>query len=86
MPKGWRTSRDLSLGNIIGDINKGLTTRSSLNNFCRYVAFVFHVEPKSIEEALLDKHWLLGMQEELNQQQQRLIPLGGVGYMDQLPP
>lgn len=31
------------------------------------MAFVFQVQPKSIEECLLDVHWLLAMQEELNQ-------------------
>ena len=67
LPKEWSTSRNLSLDNIIGDINKGVTTHSSLNNFYKYMAFVSQLKPKFVEEALLDEIWLLAMLEELNQ-------------------
>ena len=53
--KVWRTSGDLSMDNIIGDINRGVSTRSSISNFCLHTAFVSNVEPKSIFEALKDE-------------------------------
>jgi len=67
LPKEWRITRDLSVENIIGQIKEGVSTRSSISNFCRHTAFVSQVEPKSIEEALKDEKWLDAMHEELNQ-------------------
>ena len=67
LPKEWKTPRDLKLDNVIGKIEKGVSTRNSLNNFCRTVAFVSQIEPKSLEEALQDSNWITAMQEELNQ-------------------
>ena len=67
LPKEWKTPRDLTLDNVIGKIEKGISTRNSLNNFCRTVAFVSQIEPKSLEEALQDSNWITTMQEELNQ-------------------
>jgi len=55
LPKEWRIPRDLSVENIIGQIKEGVSTRSSISNFCRHTAFVFQVELKSIEEALKDE-------------------------------
>jgi hypothetical protein len=39
---------------ILGDISKGVTTRSRLVNFCEHYSFVSSIEPFSVEEALLD--------------------------------
>jgi hypothetical protein len=51
---------------ILGDISKGVTTRSRLANFCEHYSFVSSIEPFRIEEALQDPDWVLAMQEELN--------------------
>jgi hypothetical protein len=51
---------------ILGNINKGVTTRSRLANFCEHYSFVSSIEPFRIEEALQDSDWVLAMQEELN--------------------
>jgi len=57
----------MSLDNIIGDISKGVSTRSQLSQFCMNVAFVSQLEPKSVSDALKDDHWFLAIQDELNQ-------------------
>ena len=53
--------------NIIGQIKEGVSTRSTVSNFCRHTTFVSQVEPKTIEEALNDEKWVVAMHEELNQ-------------------
>ena len=50
---------------MIGDIEKGVSTRNSLNNFCETMDFVSQVEPKNLEEALRDNNWILATHEEL---------------------
>jgi hypothetical protein len=37
---------------IMGDISKGVTTRSRLANFCEHYSFVSSIEPFRVEEAL----------------------------------
>ena len=55
-----------STENIIGDPNVGVRTRRSIENECLYGCFLSKVEPKKIEDALLDPDWIVAMQEELN--------------------
>jgi len=57
LPKEWRIPRDLSVENIIGQIQKGVSTRSAISNYYKHMAFVSQIEPKSIEEALKDDKW-----------------------------
>jgi len=52
LPKEWKTPKDLTLENVIENIEKGVSTRKSLNNLCETMAFVSRVEPKNLEEAL----------------------------------
>jgi hypothetical protein len=58
--------RNHPVDQILGDISKGVTTRSRLANFCEHYSFVSSIEPFRIEEALQDPNWVLAMQEELN--------------------
>jgi len=67
LPKEWRTSRYHPLDNIIGEVTKGVTTRNSLRNTCNHLAFVSQIEPKNLDEAIVDENWTIAMQEELNQ-------------------
>jgi hypothetical protein len=58
--------RNHPMDQILGDISKGVTTRSCLANFCKHYSFVSSIEPFRVEEALQDPDWVLAMQEELN--------------------
>ena len=54
------------LDTIIGDISRGVQTRSRLASFCEHFSIVSFIEPKKIEEALRDVDWVNAMHEELN--------------------
>jgi hypothetical protein len=58
--------RDHPVNSILGDIHKGVTTRSRVAHFCEHYSFVFSIEPYMVEDALRDPDWVLAMQEELN--------------------
>jgi hypothetical protein len=58
--------RDHPVDNILGDIEKGVTTRSRVTNFCEHYSFVSSFEPFKVEDALHDLDWVVAMQEELN--------------------
>jgi hypothetical protein len=58
--------RDHPVDNILGDIEKGVTTRSHVVNFCKHYSFVSSLEPFKVEDALRDLDWMVAMQEELN--------------------
>ena len=59
-------ARDHPLDTIIGDISRGVQTRSRLASFCEHFTFVSSIEPKKIDEALKDVDWMNDMHEELN--------------------
>jgi hypothetical protein len=58
--------RDHPVNSILGDIHKGVTTRSRVAHFCEHYPFVSSIEPYRVEDALRDSDWVLAMQEELN--------------------
>jgi hypothetical protein len=58
--------RDHPVDTILGDIYKGVTTRSHVAHFCEHYSFVSSIEPHRVEEALQDSDWVMAMQEELN--------------------
>jgi hypothetical protein len=58
--------RDHPINSMLGDIHKGVTTRSRVAHFCQHYSFVSSIEPYRIEDALRDSDWVVAMQEELN--------------------
>jgi hypothetical protein len=58
--------RDHPVDNILGDIKKGVTTRSRVAIFYQHHSFVSSLEPLKVEDALCDPDWVVSMQEELN--------------------
>jgi hypothetical protein len=58
--------RDHPVNTILGNIHKGVTTRSRVAHFCEHYSFVSSIEPYRVEDALRDSDWVLAMQEELN--------------------
>src|SRR5688572_22319792 len=58
--------RDHPVNSILGDIHKGVTTRSRVAHFYEHYSFVSSIEPYRIEDALRDPDWVVAMQEELN--------------------
>jgi hypothetical protein len=55
--------RDHPVNSILGDIHKGVTTRSRVAHFCEHYSFVSSIEPYRIEDALRVLDWVLAMQE-----------------------
>jgi hypothetical protein len=58
--------RDHPVNSILGDIHKGVTTRSRVAHLCEHYSFVSSIESYRVEDALRDLDWVLAMQEELN--------------------
>jgi hypothetical protein len=58
--------RDHPVNSILGDIHKGVTTRSRGSHFYEHYSFVSSIEPYRVEDALRNPDWVLAMQEELN--------------------
>jgi hypothetical protein len=58
--------RDHPVYSILGDIHKGVTTRSRVAHFCEHYSSVSSIEPYKVEDALRDLDWVLAMQEDLN--------------------
>jgi len=65
--RAWKYQRSQPLDQILTDLNSGVQTRSRLKHFCAFYAFLSHIEPKNVYEALVDSDWISAMQEELYQ-------------------
>ncbi|GKB80866.1 retrovirus-related pol polyprotein from transposon TNT 1-94 [Tanacetum coccineum] len=61
-----KESRNHPLENVIGNLNQR-TLRSQAQNQSNFFCFISTIEPKNMNEALMDDSWIVAMQEELNQ-------------------
>jgi hypothetical protein len=61
-----QVAKDHHIDQIMGDISKGVQTRSRVASFCQHYSFVSFHEPNHVYEALIDPDWVISMQEELN--------------------
>jgi len=59
--------KNLSLDNVIVQVQRGVSTRRSSNQFCEHMTFVSQLEPKTVADALENNNWINVMHEELNQ-------------------
>ena len=67
LPKDWRFASNHPKDLIIGDVSKGITTRSKRHDLCE-ILLLFHIlSPKNILKTEVDSYWLFAMQVELNQ-------------------
>ena len=66
-PRPWRYNKSHSLDQVIGNVNKGVKTRSSILNEVTFSAFISEIKPLNVDEALSDNDWVIAMQEELSQ-------------------
>ena len=64
--KDWKFVNNHPQDQIIGDLTKEVKTRSSFKDLFSY-ALVSKIEPKTIDEALIDNEWIITMKEELHQ-------------------
>ncbi|XP_063942736.1 uncharacterized protein LOC135150383 [Daucus carota subsp. sativus] len=67
LPKEIPIIRSHPLDNVLGDLSKGVQTRSQVQNVVNHLSFLSQIEPKIAKEALLDEDWISAMQDELNQ-------------------
>ena len=56
LPKDWRYATNHPKELILGDVSKGITTRSKLHKLCGNFAFISHFEPKNILEVEGDSY------------------------------
>ncbi|KAI3767016.1 hypothetical protein L2E82_17097 [Cichorium intybus] len=74
------TVKDHPITQVIGDVTSGVRTRRQVSSsFCLYVNFVSLVEPKKMDDTLLDADWIKAMQDELHEFERHkvwtLVPL-----------
>lgn len=65
-PNEWKIEPGYPHKFIIGDPQEGITTRRSQKNKS-HVSLISQIEPKKVDEALKDSHWIDTMKEELDQ-------------------
>ncbi|KAK8967516.1 hypothetical protein KSP40_PGU015611 [Platanthera guangdongensis] len=66
-PTDLVTLRDHPISQVIGDISVGVQTMHQFNNDVMHAFFISQLVPHSIKDAEQDPHWIIAMQEELNQ-------------------
>ena len=67
LPKEWKFVTNHPQDQIIGNPSIGVRTRSSLRNICNNLAFISLIEPKKLNDVIVNENWVIAMQEKLNQ-------------------
>ncbi|KAK8923637.1 hypothetical protein KSP39_PZI019220 [Platanthera zijinensis] len=67
LPPATRHLKDHPANQIIGDPRQGVQIRSKNLSTVLHSSFLSQLEPNKFEEAIQDQHWIMSMQEELNQ-------------------
>ena len=67
LPLARKWTKDQTPELIIGNPEAGVLTKSETQNECLFHNFLSQEEPKKVEDALKDSHWVTAMQEELNE-------------------
>ena len=57
----WKFVTNHPQGQIIGNPSIRVRTRSSLTNICNNVAFISQIEPKNLNDAIVDENWVIAM-------------------------
>jgi hypothetical protein len=57
---------DHPVNNILGVMEKGVTTRSRVAIFCEHYSFVSSFKPFKVEDALQNLDWVVVIEEEFN--------------------
>jgi len=55
------------LDNVIGQVQRGVSSTRLLNLYCEHMAFVSQLEPKTVAKAVKDNNCINAMHEELDQ-------------------
>ncbi|MCH95105.1 hypothetical protein A2U01_0016079 [Trifolium medium] len=66
-PKTWKMVDYHPQEQIIGNTEDGVKTIRSLQNKENNLAMISQIEPRSIDEAIVDESWIEAMKEELMQ-------------------
>ena len=56
LPKEWKFVTNHPQDQIIGNLSIGVRTRSSLRNICNNLAFISQIEPKKLNDAIIDEN------------------------------
>ena len=56
-------AKDHPIDQILGDVSKGVQTRSRVASYCEHYSFVSSFEPKHVDEALDNPDWVNAMHE-----------------------
>ncbi|KAK2388390.1 putative mitochondrial protein [Trifolium repens] len=79
LPRTWKTVTNHPPEQIIGNTEDGIRTRRSLQIIENNLGLISQLEPKTIDEAILDESWIEAMKEELSQFERNevwnLVPL-----------
>ncbi|GAU32747.1 hypothetical protein TSUD_323150 [Trifolium subterraneum] len=77
-PKTWRIVGYHPPDQIIGNTEDGVRTRKALQDVETNLRLISQIEPRSINEAIIDESWIEAMKEELHQFENKLDENGKV--------